>query len=337
MLEDSLNGLGATMKRTLLIVMVLAGLTVPSALVAQTVVVPNGPDSDWWWWELSKNHSGVPPLAFVRPFPTPVPHVGNPPIYHPSPFPAPTSGTGVLVHPSAPVLVRPNPIPYSPLVIVPFVEPLWDFYSLPEDAYSADIQPSLPYTGLATQNGTPQNARAAANNWEVGISETPNADPQTNTWDALVGFHFAYAWNILYFSWDSIAVPDYMVQAWTGGYVDSSGNYVIGYSAPGFLNLWDVGLRLILGPVVGDAEVGVNNLYVYQQGLLAGGLGANLRLGAGMKFGFWGFSLAVTSLYESWNDLTYTIGGLFSSDTQESSWSRIAQSLVPSLQLSFYF
>ncbi len=283
-----------------------------------------------------------PPL--YRPLPTPVSQVSRPLPYQPHPFAMPPGGTGVPVSPPPVVLLPPTPSVFTPLVIAPFAAASGEVYPLeyadslppPEDVYSPNLQPASSYDDPVELNGTPGYARMTFDDWEIGISGTPVGDSQTGALDWLLGFHLAYAWSILYFSWDSIAVPNYLVQAWTGGYVDSSGNYVDGYSVPGFLNLWDAGLRLILKPVVAIAEAGVNALYVYQLGLLPG-LGANLRLGAGLKFGFWGISVTGTSVYQSWSDLASTVGGLFSSDTQTSALNRIAQSLVPSFQLTFYF
>ena len=357
-----------TPMKTLLIAIVLAGLVAPCVLVAQAVVEPNPPYTDWLKLHDGGQSTGsLPPFptpapqvkrpftfgAFPTPvphvgkpptigaFPTPVPHVGKPPTIRPSPSPMPTSGTGVLPGSPAPVLVRPNPTLAGPIVIVPFAVTQWDLDQYdqplpPGEGYGTNLQPIPPHAERATQNSISENPGATADHWEVGMSGTPISNPEKNTWDALVGFHFAYAWNNLYISWDSIAVPEYLVQAWTGGYFDSSGDYVVGYDVPGFLNLWDVGLRLIHRPLVGIVEVGVNSLYVYQQGLLAGGLGANIRLGAGLKFGFWGFSLTETSVYQSWDDLTTVIGGLFSSDNRASSWNRITQSFVSSFQFTFY-
>jgi hypothetical protein len=173
---------------------------------------------------------------------------------------------------------------------------------------------------------------------ELGISGTPYPNPQTgNTMDMLIGFHVGYAWSGLYGSWDSIAVPNFMVQNWTGGYYRADGTYVLGYNVPGFLNLYDVGIRLVLRPLVGLVEVGVNSLYVYQVGLLDTGLGANLRLGLGLKLHRWGIMVTGTSVFGSWDDLTTTLSGLFSDTRRKDSLNRIENSLVPSFQLTIYF
>jgi hypothetical protein len=150
------------------------------------------------------------------------------------------------------------------------------------------------------------------------------------------GFHIGYAWSVLYFSWDALAMPPFFVQNATTVMDPTTGAVTSGPSVPGFLNMYDVGLRFVLKPILGYLEIGTNNLYVYQQGL-AGGFGANLRLGVGLKFGWWGVNISGTEIFASFSDLTSVIGGLFDASTRTWAANEIASGLVPSLNLTFYF
>src|SRR5208282_5514040 len=72
----------------------------------------------------------------------------------------------------------------------------------------------------------------------VGGSTDPNANP-------ILNFHIGWSWTILYLSWDSYAMPDYWVYNNTT-YVDPSSGYTVqGYLVPGFLNLFDAGLKIV--------------------------------------------------------------------------------------------
>jgi hypothetical protein len=149
---------------------------------------------------------------------------------------------------------------------------------------------------------------------ELGLSGTPLADPMTGAVDTSTGFHVGYSWSVLYLSWDAIAVHSGFVSSQTG-YWDQN-NWVSGPYVPGFINLFDAGLLITLRPFVLYTEIGTNTLYVYRPDINRGGgsFGANLRLGAGLRFGFWGVNVSGTAVF-----------------------SAITQALVPSLNLTFYF
>lgn len=180
-------------------------------------------------------------------------------------------------------------------------------------------------------------AFAANNTWELGLSWTPVPQSQGTTnssgsgasVDSIVGFHGSYSFfHIIYTSWDALVMPPSTIQNWTS------------YYRPGFLNLFDAGFRLIIGPFVGYGEVGTNYLYVYQgdQPVDAGGtLGANLRVGAGLKFNWWGVNISGTAVFNSFQDLGAALGALGKSDTQALALQRIENALVPSLNLVLYF
>jgi len=141
------------------------------------------------------------------------------------------------------------------------------------------------------------------------------------------GFHVGYGWFILYASWDSIAMPSWFVEQYTH---DAS------LSVPGFLNLYDVGLRFLFKPVELYATVGTNSIHAYEHPLDLS-LGANIRLGAGLKFRWWGVSVSGTNVYGSWADLTAVVTGLTQPSTRAWAEQQILYGLVPSVNLTFYF
>jgi len=80
--------------------------------------------------------------------------------------------------------------------------------------------------------------------WELGMGITPahNTDATTTQVDAIINFHVAYAYSILYFAWDAYAMPDYWVYNATTYTDPYSGTLYYGTYLPGFLNLFDVGV-----------------------------------------------------------------------------------------------
>jgi len=177
-------------------------------------------------------------------------------------------------------------------------------------------------------------ATPAFADWEFGLSWTPTSQGTVNGsatgLDSILGFHVGYGfWYVGYASWDALALPNFMTYNITGSY------YV-----PSFLNMYDVGLRFILGPVVGFATLGVNNLWVYDVGVTGmDGIGANIRVGAGLKFDWWGITLSGMNVYSSFGRAAQTVGGLFSGSeaTRNSSLSAITDGLLWSAGVTFYF
>jgi hypothetical protein len=179
---------------------------------------------------------------------------------------------------------------------------------------------------------------AAFAEWELGLSATPVPGGQSGGVDTITGFHVGYNWGILYGSWDALAMPAAFISNMTG-YWDAVNNiYVEGPYVPGFLNLFDAGLRVIIQPVVLYAELGTNYLKAYKN-LAIGGFGANLRIGAGVRFGFWGVSLSGTAVFPSFGNMIDTLKGLVAQNKtyQQQALKAIGDNLVPSLNLSFYF
>jgi len=168
---------------------------------------------------------------------------------------------------------------------------------------------------------------------ELGIGLTPgqiagNTDPNA---DPLLNFHIGWSWNILYFSWDAYAMPDYWTYSNTT-YVDPNyGDIIPGYLVPSFLNMFDVGVKIVLRPFIGYAEVGPNFLYL-RGGQSYGKVGVNVRLGAGVKFGWWGINLSGTQVFASWYDLRAAFKQAGYGD-----WSYITQGMTPTLNFTLYF
>jgi len=181
--------------------------------------------------------------------------------------------------------------------------------------------------------------------WEVGLSGTPipTGGGDETSLEALVGFHFGISpFAILYASWDSLVMPPSMISGMTSHYDEETDTWTQGLYRPGFLNLFDVGLRILIRPFVLHAEIGTNQIHVYAPeepiGVKnAGGFGANLRLAAGLNFGWWGVSVTGTYVAPTMQALVNTLKGLVSDKTRQWALNQIASGLVPSLMASVYF
>ncbi len=196
----------------------------------------------------------------------------------------------------------------------------------------------------------------ADSQFELGISATPvimaqadqaYAAQNTGVFDkVLPGFHIAYrTWKVFYFAWDSIVLPPELVMDMTGtvqAVVDDTGNtlyfFYPGPYRPGFLNMWDFGLKLLLGPVAGYTTIGVNSIYVYKQKELTQSFehsfGANWRAGLGLKFGSLGVGADFTAIFPSFKGMIGTFGAII----HEGLSSPAARSIkwVPSLNFILY-
>jgi hypothetical protein len=175
--------------------------------------------------------------------------------------------------------------------------------------------------------------------WELGVSWTPVPNALTDgdsRIDSMTGYHIGYADSIFYGSWDVLVVPEFLVEDWTGYYEAETGLYRPGCNESGYLNLFDVGIRLSARPFIGFAEAGINSLFVHGEGFIPGGFGANLRLGLGLKFGWWGITLSGTSVFTSWQDLADTVQAIGSQETRPWALDAIQSSLVPSIMFIWY-
>ena len=170
--------------------------------------------------------------------------------------------------------------------------------------------------------------------WELGLGWTPSQDIVNQT---ILNFHVAYAWSILYLSWDAYAMPAYWVynattytDPWTGTTYDGIPN-------PGFLNLFDVGVRFYVRPVIAYAEIGTNLLYIYGGQIYkspdgSSGVGVNARAGIGVRFGWWGVNVSGTQVFATWNDMKAAFG-----QAANGNWSKLTYGSVASFNATLYF
>jgi hypothetical protein len=166
--------------------------------------------------------------------------------------------------------------------------------------------------------------------FDLGISGSPpdrlpTTQPLADE-EWIRGLHAGAGFNVLYLSWDALALPSAAVADFTAG----------AYCVPAFLNLWDVGINVPVGPLFGFLEAGASRLYVYQQGLVDQPRGANTRVGAGLRLHWIGVSVSATTLFDSFGDLGSTFRDLASVD-RPAAWQRIKDRTFPSLMLSLYF
>lgn len=192
-----------------------------------------------------------------------------------------------------------------------------------------------------------------ANSWELGVSLTPTAGNNDSEYDTtsadsaaeklVPGFHVGYRFlGILYASWEAMVLPPEYVTDMTATFYETGGEiyYQPGPFRPGFLNLWDVGLKLVLGPIVAHTELGVNNIYVYKQADLEerfeSNFGANWRIGLGLKLDRWGVNLDATTIFPSWDSMIDDLNILFGDDSAASD--QIADKIrwIPSLTFILY-
>jgi len=171
--------------------------------------------------------------------------------------------------------------------------------------------------------------------WELGLSLFPAsqgtlpAQPSGNI-DWMVGFHLGHNfWKIAYLSWDAISLPDFMTQDLSMG----------AYNVPSFLNLYDTGVRLVGGPLLAFAEIGLNNMWIYDVGLQPlADMGANMRAGFGVRSRWWGVTVSATEVFPRVSDLSSTFGGMWSMDpgTRSGALAAMRNGLIWSVGLTLY-
>ncbi len=193
---------------------------------------------------------------------------------------------------------------------------------------------------------------AAADQLELGMSLTPvapaedendpNYDP--NQRFVLPGFHVGYRFAYIgYISWDSYVMPPEYITKMTAIYDETTDVYQAGPFRPGFLNTWNIGAKLILGPLVGYTTVGLNSIYVYKQAEFEymgeefkSDFGANWKVGAGLKFGDWGLSLDMMALFPSFDTMQRDLQDLFGDDEVLSDAAAEKIQFIPSLVATLY-
>lgn len=146
--------------------------------------------------------------------------------------------------------------------------------------------------------------------------------------DMIFGFHVGYSWWWLFYaSWDSYVMPPW----WIFSNVD--------IYRPGFLNLIDLGIRPVIGPIILMAEVGVNHMYIYNQdedeNVGDVDFGANMRVGAGLKFNWWSLTLCGTSVFIDFDTMASVLTKV--SEGNPKATDKLLATIIPSLTFNVHF
>jgi hypothetical protein len=181
---------------------------------------------------------------------------------------------------------------------------------------------------------------------DTSVSNTTgSSDPLQQFWDgATKSVHLGLrSFGILYLSGDFIVVPPFFTEGMTSSWDSAKQSWGNGYYRPAVVSLYDLGLKLKLGPVGLSASAGINQLYLYKQSELGGysppDLGVNLRLGAGLRLlKFLGIEAVIVTVQPSFKDAVEVVEGVFASDPvlQQSSMDRLTKQLIPMIQAVLY-
>ena len=205
-------------------------------------------------------------------------------------------------------------------------------------------------------------ANAAFAELELGIGLTPPITgdlPEGVAGDfleaSIKSFHVGLSWWWLFYaSWDSLVLPPYVTKALTTSIViDESGAFERpGAAVPSFLNLFNLGIRPKIGPIIVFATAGINHMWIYgdsqepnpyrstAEGEEANtALGVNFRLGAGLAFGWWGITASGTIVFSDFDEMAADFDTL--AGTHEEAIERVQAKLlagmIPSLGFNIYF
>jgi hypothetical protein len=192
--------------------------------------------------------------------------------------------------------------------------------------------------------------------WELGVGITPIGAEEGAKGDSFleqmmlsghVGCSFMW---LFYGSVDAIILPPMMTQRLSGKLEhDEEGNPYLagGYFQPGYLNLFDVGIRPRIGPILAFAEIGANSLYVYKQAeqqLELPPVGFNARAGVGVVLKKrWGITASGTVVFQEFEALTETFSTLFTAMSEGDDFVQdqiidfLIDNLVPTLTFNLYF
>lgn len=167
---------------------------------------------------------------------------------------------------------------------------------------------------------------AIADEMELGISATPipaagaGGDSLNEAEDELAtGFTVGYRFlGLLYADWHGIVMPPRIISNMTA-YRDSESVLQRGPFRPGFLNTFNFGAKIALGPFVGFSTIGVNDIYVYKQDELQdqefnSNFGTNFRFGAGLRGANIGVNLSVMGIFPDFDTLFDSLAILFGDD-----------------------
>lgn len=150
--------------------------------------------------------------------------------------------------------------------------------------------------------------------------------------------------GVLYVSADLIVVPPNVTEGMTSRYDPDTGQVLQGINRPAVIQVYDAGLKLMLGNLSLAFQGGINQFYIYHQSDIGNfdppNIGANLRATAGYKLAsFLGAEVGVISVQPSLEEAAGNLRGLFSPDptARQGAIDKLTRQLVPSLQLVLYF
>ena len=191
----------------------------------------------------------------------------------------------------------------------------------------------------------------SAGELELGMSLTPikqdtGTDPNTNEYDSdgtiLPGFHLGYrfAW-IGYMALDSFVMPPEYITVMTAKYDPDTDTLSPGPYRPGFLNTWNIGGKLVLGPLTGYSTIGLNTIYVYKEREYLDesfnkNFGANWKIGAGLRTGSIGVNLDLMALFPNVDTMFQELDHLFNGTDEEKAEAKERIQFIPSLVFVLY-
>jgi len=200
-------------------------------------------------------------------------------------------------------------------------------------------------------------ANAAFAELELGIGFTPPLAagvPDEIKEDFLASsiksFHVGFTWWWLFYaSWDSLILPPYLVQemAATKGGTGENIYYTPGPLVPGYLNLFDLGIRPRIGPLLAFAEVGINHMWIYGDSWGENpyradadtSVGVNARIGAGIAFDWWGIVASGTMVFPDFDAMAADFDTLSNGSDYAKNLvvEKLVGSIIPSIGFNVYF
>lgn len=191
----------------------------------------------------------------------------------------------------------------------------------------------------------------SAGELELGMSLTPikqdngddpNAAQNDSTDTILPGFHLGYrfAW-IGYMALDSYVMPPEYVTNMTATYDPDTDTFSPGPYRPGFLNTWNIGGKLVIGPLTGYSTIGLNTIYVYKESEYLDkdfnkNFGANWKIGAGLRTKDLGVNLDLMALFPSADTMFQELDLLFNGTDEEKAAVKERIQFIPSLVFVLY-
>jgi hypothetical protein len=163
--------------------------------------------------------------------------------------------------------------------------------------------------------------------------------------DAMYSSHLGLSWWWLFYaSVDSYVMPPYTIQDLTTTVNETTGTVTPGYYRPGFLNLFDVGIRPELSSVILMLETGINYLYIWRSADVPdlankSMLGVNLRGGVGYNFGFISAMVSGTVVFDNFQDVVTVFRNIAGNNQflRDQTLKGLLKSLYPTLTVNLHF